>query len=142
MTYPRYGTAYPVSVDSVPSPPRISQLTMSTDADNKEVSRRMLGGWKMLAKSCDTPGCYMPMLQSRDGQVRGGQADGGEKTPGRMELGRLVPPCCCPRARPCCQSLNAVLHARMVCMERALYLTCIHDGRARRACTQLLECVL
>ena len=63
---------------------RISRLTMSTDADNKEVSRRMLGGWKMLAKSCDTPGCYMPMLQSRDGQVGGGQAQGGEKTPGTL----------------------------------------------------------
>jgi hypothetical protein len=83
MAYPRYGTAYPVFVPS-PARLKISRLTMSTDADNKEVSRRMLGGWKMLAKSCDTPGCYMPMLQSRDGQVGGGQAQGGEKTPGTL----------------------------------------------------------
>jgi hypothetical protein len=30
----------------------------------------MLAGWKMTAITCNNEGCYMPLLRSRDGQVR------------------------------------------------------------------------
>ena len=60
---------------------------MTSREASQAVSEKMLAGWKMLARSCDSPGCYLPLLQSRVGEVC-------EPVDGALG-GDLFPECAC-----------------------------------------------
>ena len=44
-------------------------MNMSSAAGEKRLGQLLLQGWKMLADTCDKPSCYLPLMQSKDGNV-------------------------------------------------------------------------